>query len=44
MSGGREAVVEVKTGQVVWGSAQSHIGENVGDTETHVLLIEIKGA
>jgi quercetin dioxygenase-like cupin family protein len=42
LSGGREAVVEVKAGQVVWGAAQSHIGENVGDTDTHVLLIELK--
>ncbi|HEV8199264.1 MAG TPA: cytoplasmic protein [Candidatus Polarisedimenticolia bacterium] len=42
LSGGREAVVEVRAGQVAWGNAQSHIGENVGDTDTHVLIIELK--
>jgi quercetin dioxygenase-like cupin family protein len=42
MSGGREAVVEVTTGQVAWGNAQSHIGENIGDTDTHVLIVELK--
>ncbi|HET7294262.1 MAG TPA: cytoplasmic protein [Vicinamibacteria bacterium] len=42
LSGGRGAVVEVKAGQVVWGKAQSHIGENVGDTDTHVLIVELK--
>jgi len=42
VSGGREAVVELKAGQVVWGKAQCHIGENVGDTDTHVLVVELK--
>jgi quercetin dioxygenase-like cupin family protein len=42
LSGGREAVVGIKAGQVVWGTAQSHIGENVGDTDTHVLIVELK--
>jgi quercetin dioxygenase-like cupin family protein len=42
LPGGREAVVEVKPGQVAWGNAQSHIGENVGDTDTHVLIVELK--
>jgi len=42
LSGGRGAVVEVKAGQVVWGQAQCHIGENVGDTDTHVLIVELK--
>ena len=39
---GREAVREFQPGQVAWGGAQSHIGENVGSTETHVLIIELK--
>jgi len=43
LSGGREVVVEVKAGQVVPGKAQSHIGENIGDTDTHVLVVELKG-
>ena len=42
LAGGREVVVEVKAGQVTSGPAQSHIGENVGDTETHVLIVEVK--
>jgi hypothetical protein len=39
---GRDAVVEVRFGQVAWGKAQSHIGENIGDTDTHVLIVELK--
>ena len=39
---GRSAVREVKAGEIVSGKAQSHIGENVGDTDTHVLIIELK--
>jgi quercetin dioxygenase-like cupin family protein len=42
LSGGRDAVVEVRVGQVAWGKAQSHIGENIGDTDTHVLIVELK--
>jgi len=42
LSDGREAVVEVTPGKVAWGKAQSHIGANVGDTETHVLIVELK--
>jgi hypothetical protein len=40
--GGREVVVDVKAGQVSSGKAQSHIGENIGDTDTHVLIVELK--
>jgi hypothetical protein len=42
LSGGREAVRDVPLGAVVYGPAQSHIGENVGSTDTHVLIIELK--
>jgi quercetin dioxygenase-like cupin family protein len=42
MADGREAVGELRPGQVVWGKAQSHIGENVGTTPTHVLIVELK--
>ena len=42
LADGREAVREVRRGEVVWGTAQSHIGENVGATETHVLIVELK--
>jgi quercetin dioxygenase-like cupin family protein len=42
MSDGREAVRDVRPGEVVWGKADSHIGENVGSTDTHVLIVELK--
>jgi quercetin dioxygenase-like cupin family protein len=42
LADGREAVREVRPGDVVWGKAHSHIGENVGSTETHVLIVELK--
>jgi uncharacterized RmlC-like cupin family protein len=34
---------EFKPGDVMWVPAQTHIGENVGTTETEVLLVEVKG-
>ena len=39
---GRGGVREVKAGDVGWGKAQSHIGENVGDADTHVIIVELK--
>jgi hypothetical protein len=33
---------EFKAGDVMWSPAQTHIGENVGDTPTHVLIVETK--
>ena len=39
---GREAIRDVRPGDVTFGKAQSHIGENVGSTETHVLIVELK--
>jgi hypothetical protein len=41
LSDGRE-VREFRPGDVVWGKAQSHIGENIGTADTHVLIIELK--
>jgi quercetin dioxygenase-like cupin family protein len=29
-----------KAGDVMWVPAQTHIGENIGDTDTEVLLVE----
>jgi quercetin dioxygenase-like cupin family protein len=31
-----------KAGDVMWSEAQTHIGENVGKTATHVLITELK--
>ena len=42
LSDGRGGVREVRAGEVVWGKAQSHIGENVGDADTHVIIVELK--
>jgi len=41
-SGGRQAEVQLPAGQVRWVSAQEHSGENIGDTVTHSLFIELK--
>ncbi|MFZ2174930.1 MAG: cytoplasmic protein [Rhodococcus sp. (in: high G+C Gram-positive bacteria)] len=41
-TGGREVEVDLTAGQVRWLSAQEHAGENIGDTITHALFIELK--
>ena len=41
---GKVMAREFKPGDVMWSLAQTHIGENVGDTPTQVLLIEMKPA
>jgi len=41
-SDGKVKEVELKTGQVIWGEALSHAGENVGTTELHEVIIELK--
>ncbi|MDI2132142.1 cupin domain-containing protein [Yinghuangia seranimata] len=41
-SGDRQADVELAAGQVRWLDAQEHAGENIGDSETHALFIELK--
>ena len=33
---------EIKAGDVFWSPAQVHIGENIGVSDTHVLIIELK--
>lgn len=35
--------VALEPGRALWLDAQRHPGENIGDTSTHVLLIELKG-
>lgn len=39
---GSTAELHFGTGDVMWSDAETHIGENIGDTDTRVLLIEIK--
>ncbi|MCW6003354.1 cytoplasmic protein [Micromonospora sp. CPCC 205371] len=41
-SGGRNVDVELKAGEVRWVGAQEHTGENVGDTASHSIFIELK--
>lgn len=39
---GESVVREFKGGETLWSDAQNHIGENIGDTQTHVLIVELK--
>lgn len=39
---GRQAEVHLPAGEVRWVSAQEHAGENIGETVTHSLFIELK--
>lgn len=41
-SGGREADVELDSGLARWLDAQEHTGENIGETQTHVMFVELK--
>jgi hypothetical protein len=39
---GRKQEVDVKTGSVGWMKGHIHIGENIGDTNTDVIIVELK--
>jgi quercetin dioxygenase-like cupin family protein len=39
---GQERDVELPAGLTGWLPAQEHAGENIGDTPTHVLFVELK--
>ena len=39
---GETAEVEIKAGDVMWREAEEHSAENVGTTDVHVLLFELK--
>ncbi len=39
---GKIIVREFKTGDILWSEEQIHIGENVGETDSHALIMEIK--
>jgi quercetin dioxygenase-like cupin family protein len=41
-AGGEERDVAMDAGTVAWLPAQEHHGLNTGDTETHVLFVELK--
>ena len=42
LPGGKVLVREFKAGDVMWSDAQTHIGENIGQTPTHVVIVELK--
>jgi beta-alanine degradation protein BauB len=33
---------QFNVGDVMWSDSQSHVGENIGQTPTHVILVEMK--
>ena len=39
---GQTRDVELTSGLANWLPAQQHAGENIGDTETHVIFVELK--
>jgi hypothetical protein len=41
-SGGQAIDVTLTQGEARWLEAQTHSGENIGDTPTHVLFVELK--
>jgi hypothetical protein len=43
-SGDREVELQLEAGQVRWLDAQEHSGENIGETPSHALFIELKEA
>jgi len=44
MTPDRSVEVALDAGQAVWIAAQEHAGSNIGDTDTHTILVELKGA
>lgn len=40
---GQRKEVDVAAGTVVWMKGHMHIGENIGDTDTDVIIVELKG-
>ncbi len=43
-AGGDHRDVELPAGLTNWLPAQQHFGENIGDTPTHVIFVELKGS
>ena len=39
---GRKHEVDVKAGSIAWMKAHIHIGENIGETNTEVIIVELK--
>lgn len=41
-TGDRSMDVDLDAGETRWLPAQSHVGENIGSTDTHVIFVELK--
>ncbi len=41
-SNGKPQTMDLKTGQVIWMDATSHEAENMGTTDVHMLVVELK--
>lgn len=41
-AGGTSRDVAMEAGTTAWLAAQEHAGENIGETETHVMFVELK--
>jgi beta-alanine degradation protein BauB len=39
---GRHVDVELQAGEARWLDAQEHAGENIGQTATHTIVVELK--
>lgn len=39
---GKSVIREFRGGETIWSDEQNHIGENIGETNTHVLIVELK--
>jgi hypothetical protein len=42
LADGKVLTREFKAGDTMWSEEQTHIGTNVGETPTHVIIVEIK--
>jgi hypothetical protein len=43
-AGGQQVEVDIPAGGVRWVGAQEHAGENIGETVTHAIFVELKEA
>ena len=41
---GTSKQIEGKAGDVLWSNAESHMSENIGTTEVHAIIVELKKA
>lgn len=43
VAGDAQRDVELRAGTTMWLAAQEHAGENIGESESHVIFVELKG-